>query len=125
MYLPCFTQPPPNNIWVHRVAKGVRDGYDALIKVLERINSFLMCLTTYTRSEIELVPAMVEILVKIMAEFLSVFALATKWMKEGWLSKSVFGGNAVGLTSRREICKKTIQQQRCPGSVMETRPAHS
>ena len=89
------------------MTKGVRDSNDALIKVLECINSFLMRLTTYTQSELELVPAMVEILVRIMAKFLSIFTLTMKWMKEGWLSKSVFGGNAVGLTSRREICKTT------------------
>jgi hypothetical protein len=46
-----------------------------------------------------------------MAEFLSVFVLAMKWMKEGQLSKSIFLGNAVGLTGHREICKKTTWQQ--------------
>jgi len=83
-----------------------------------------MRLKTYTRSEIELVPAMAEILVKIMAEFLSVLALATKWMNEGRLSKSIHSGNAVGLTCRRKICKETTGRQRCPGSVTEARQAH-
>jgi hypothetical protein len=89
----------------------VRDGYDTLIEVLECIDNFLMRPTTYTRSEIELVPAMAEIIVKIMVEFLCVLALATKWMKEGRLSKSIFSGNAVGLICRRKICKETTRRQ--------------
>jgi hypothetical protein len=89
----------------------VRDGYDTLIEVLECIDNFLMRLTTYTRSEIELVPAMAEIIVKIMVEFLCVLALATKWMKEGRLSKSIFSGNALGLIYRRKICKETTRRQ--------------
>jgi hypothetical protein len=83
-----------------------------------------MRLTTYTRSEIELVPAMSEILVKIMAEFLCVLALATKWMKEGRLSKSVLSWSVVGLTCGRKICKETTRGQRCPVSVTEARQAH-
>ncbi|KAI0245287.1 hypothetical protein BJV78DRAFT_1356816 [Lactifluus subvellereus] len=79
-------------------AKGVRDGYDTLVEVLECIENFLMRLTTYTRSEIELTPAMTEILVKIVAEFLSVIALATNWMNEGRLkkfAKKLLGDNDV------------------------------
>ena len=85
----------------------MRDGYDTLLEVLECIENFLMRLATYTRPEIELVPAMSEILVKIMAEFLSALALTTKWMNEGRLSKLIISGNAIGLTCRREICKET------------------
>jgi hypothetical protein len=83
-----------------------------------------MRLTTYTRSEIELVPAMAEIVVKIMAEFLCVLALATKWMKEGRLSKSILSGSAIDLTCRRKICKESTRRQRCQVSVTEARQAH-
>ena len=88
----------------------MRGGYDTLLKVLECIENFLMRLTTYTRSEIELVPAMSEILVTIMAEFLSALALTTKWMNEGRLSKLIISGNTIGLTCRREICKETTRR---------------
>ena len=69
-----------------------------------------MRLMTYTRSEIGRVPAMAEILVKIMAEFLCVLALATKWMNEGWLSKSILSVNAIGLTCHRKVCKETTRR---------------
>jgi hypothetical protein len=69
-----------------------------------------MRLMTYTRSEIGLVPAMAEILVKIMAEFLCVLALATKWMNEGRLSKSILSVNAIGLTCHRKVCKETTRR---------------
>jgi len=54
--------------------------------MFECIENFLKRLAVYT--EIEPTPAMIEMVVKIMAELLSVLALATKQTTQGRLSKS-------------------------------------
>ena len=60
--------------------------YDPLVDTFECVEKFLRRLAIYT--EIEPTPAMAEMIVKIMAELLSVLALATKQITQGRLSKS-------------------------------------
>ncbi|KAH9166450.1 hypothetical protein EDB89DRAFT_218396 [Lactarius sanguifluus] len=66
-------------------ANGVSSSYDALVDLFECLGSFLKRLRVY--SDVPLTPSMTEIVVKIMVELLSVFALATKQLKQGRFSK--------------------------------------
>jgi hypothetical protein len=110
-YTSCHVQSLPYDASHHQAAKGVKDGQDTLIDVFECLENFLMRLTSYSRSEIEPTPAMAEILVKILTEFLSVLSLATKWMNEGRMSKFVFSNNYFGPSRYREICKEITRRQ--------------
>src|SRR5260221_10517183 len=63
------------------------DSYDALVDLLEAIEHFLKLLDIYT--EVPPTPVMDELAVKIMMEFLSTLALATRELKQGRSSESV------------------------------------
>ena len=75
----------PFNANTSQAAKGVRDSHDALVGLFERIQFFLKRLGIYTR--ISPTEGMVEILVKIMAEVISIFSVATKEMQQGRASR--------------------------------------
>ncbi|KAH9015879.1 hypothetical protein EDB85DRAFT_786518 [Lactarius pseudohatsudake] len=60
-------------------AKDVRASHDALVEVFERIESFFKRLGVYT--QISLTTEMAEVLVKIVAEVLSILSIATKEVK--------------------------------------------
>ena len=64
----------------------MRSSYEALVDIFECVENFLRRLKAYT--DIPATPAMTEILIKIMAELLSVLALATKQINQGRLSES-------------------------------------
>ncbi|KAI0274202.1 hypothetical protein BGY98DRAFT_1099122 [Russula aff. rugulosa BPL654] len=66
--------------------KDVIASYEALVKLLERIQFFLQRLNHYT--SVPLTPGMTELLAKIMAQILSILALSTKTMKERRISWS-------------------------------------
>ncbi len=70
-----------------QAADGVSSSYDALADLFECIGNFLNRLRIYTG--IPLTPPMTDIIVKIMVELLSVFALATKQIKQGRFSKCI------------------------------------
>ncbi|KAH9040909.1 hypothetical protein EDB83DRAFT_2554232 [Lactarius deliciosus] len=57
-------------------AKGVSSSHDALVEFFERIESFFKRLGVYT--QISLTTEMAEVFVKIVAEVLSILAIATK-----------------------------------------------
>lgn len=63
----------------------MKGGYDALVENFECIEGFVRRLMIYTKVD-RPTPAMTEILIKIMAELISVLALATKQMNQGRLS---------------------------------------
>jgi hypothetical protein len=67
---------------------GTIDSYDALIDLLDSIEHFLNRLDIYTK--IPPTVAMTEIVVKILVELLSILALATKQIKQGKPSESIF-----------------------------------
>ena len=73
---------------IRQAASGVSSSYDALFDLFECIGNFLQRLAIYTK--IPPTPEMIDIIVKIMAELLSVLALATKQIKEGRFSMFVF-----------------------------------
>ena len=78
-----------------QTAKDVRESYDALVDIFECIENFLRRLNIYT--EIPPTPAMTEMVIKIMAELITVFALATKQMKQGPFSMSVLANDHLWL----------------------------
>lgn len=64
---------------------GISASYDALIDLFECVGNFLNRLRIYT--EIPFSPLMSGVVIKIMAEVLSVLSLATKQIKQGRFSK--------------------------------------
>ncbi len=64
---------------------GVRADQDNLIDIFERMESFFQRLELYTR--VSPPPEMIDIIVKIMVEVLSILGIATKKMKQGRTSK--------------------------------------
>jgi hypothetical protein len=64
------------------MAKSVRGSYDALVEVFECIENFLRRLVIYTKID-QPSPAMTEVVIKIMAELISVLAVVTKQMNQG------------------------------------------
>ena len=73
------------DLWKHQAATGVSSSYDSLVDLFECLGNFLKRLEIYTAVPVN--PLMTDIIVKIMVELLSVFALATKQVKQGRLSK--------------------------------------
>lgn len=65
---------------MYQAFKDVNASYDALADLLESIEHFLIRLDIYTK--VPPTPAMSDIIVKIMVELLSTFALVTKQIKE-------------------------------------------
>jgi hypothetical protein len=70
-----------------QAASRVSSSYDALIELFECLGSFLKRLEIYT--DAPPTPIMTDIIVKIMAELLSVLALATKQIRQGRFSKRI------------------------------------
>jgi hypothetical protein len=64
------------------------DSYDALVNLLESFENFLNRLEIYTK--VPTTDAMTGIIIKILAELLSTLALATKQVRQGRPSESVF-----------------------------------
>ena len=66
---------------ISQAAKDVATSQDALIEVFRRVESFLGRLETYTH--VPLSDEMTDVVVNIMAEVLSILAIATRDIKEG------------------------------------------
>jgi len=75
----------PFNTDVLQAAKDVRASHDALVDLFERIQFFLKRLGVHT--QISPTKDMVEILVKIVVEVLSILSIATKEMQQSRASK--------------------------------------
>ncbi len=63
----------------------VRVDQDNLIDIFERMENFFQRLELYTR--VSPPPEMIDMIVKIMVEVLSILGIATKMMKQGRISK--------------------------------------
>ena len=68
-----------------QAASGVTSSYDALLDLFVCLANFLKRLEVYTT--IPPTPMMMDLVIKIMAELLSVLALSTKQIKQGRFSK--------------------------------------
>ncbi|KAN0133358.1 hypothetical protein V8E53_008798 [Lactarius tabidus] len=83
-------------------AEGVSASYDALLELFESVGSFLKRLEIYTK--ISLSPLMTEIIVKIMAEMLSILSQAKKLLKQGrfkQFAKKLLGNSEIEKIVRR------------------------
>jgi hypothetical protein len=81
-----YRRPPgPFDGDVLQAAKDVRSSHDVFVDLFERIQFFLKRLGVHTR--ISPTEEMVEILVKIMAEVLSILSIATKEVQQSRTSK--------------------------------------
>jgi hypothetical protein len=99
------------DIHASQAVKGVIDSYDALVDLLESIEHFLNRLDIYTK--IPPTVAMTEMVVKILAVLLSTLALATKQVKQGKPSESVFGEVLYNLTqcNAEKFIKKLLGEK--------------
>jgi hypothetical protein len=68
-----------------QAAKDVRASQGALIDAFERIESFFRRLEIYT--EVPATPEMMELIVRIMVEVLTILGIATKEIKQGRTSE--------------------------------------
>ena len=68
-----------------QAAKDVRASEDTLIDIFERIEMFFRRLEIYT--EVPPTKEMMDTIVKILVEVLSILGIATKEIKRGWLSE--------------------------------------
>ncbi|KAN0133396.1 Ankyrin repeat-containing domain protein [Lactarius tabidus] len=83
-------------------AEGVSASYDALLELFECIGSFLKRLEIYIK--ISLSPLMTEIIVKIMAEMVSILSQAKKQVKQGrfkQFAKKLLGDSEIEKIMRR------------------------
>jgi hypothetical protein len=68
-----------------QAAMDVRASQDALIDIFELMESFFQRLEIYTR--VSPPPEMIDVIVKIMVEVLSILGIATREIKQGHTSK--------------------------------------
>ena len=82
----------------------VRASHDTLINIFDRIENFFQRLEIYT--EVSPTPEMIDIIVKIMVEVLSILGIATKEVKQGRTSASSLFYNYVAV-DRINVQKNT------------------
>jgi hypothetical protein len=73
------------NAYISQAAKDARASQDTLIDIFERIEMFFRRLEVYT--ELPSTVEMMDIIVQIMVEVLSILGIATKEIKQGRMSK--------------------------------------
>ena len=73
------------NAFVSQAAKDVRGGQDNLVDAFERIKSFFRRLEIYT--EVPPTSEMMDTIIRIMVEVLSILGIATKEIKQGRMSE--------------------------------------
>ena len=71
--------------YISQAVKDVRGSQDTLIDAFERIDSFFRRLEIYTK--VRPTTEMMDTIVQILVEVLSILGIATKEMKEGVMSK--------------------------------------
>ena len=75
----------PYNTYISQTAKDVRASQDTLVDIFERIEMFFRRLEIYT--EVQPTTGMMDIIVQIMVEVLSILGIATKEIKRSRISK--------------------------------------
>ena len=86
---------------------SVSSSYDALVDLFECTGNFLKRLNIYT--EMPVTDGLMDIVVKIMTEVLSVLALATKQIKQGRFSKYTRACNTpLAQSSLEKFAKKLL-----------------
>ena len=82
-----------------QAAKNAAASREVLVKLFDRIESFFSRLKTHT--EIPPTAAITDVMAKIMAEVLSMLAIATKQMKRGRISELI-SGNMLAIIAQFE-----------------------
>jgi hypothetical protein len=82
LLLPAYCHP---NAYIFQAAKDVQASQDTLLDIFEHVENFFRRLEVY--AEVPPTPEMIDIIVKIMVEVLSILAIATKEIKQGLLSE--------------------------------------
>ena len=72
-------------VYVSQAAKDVRASQNTVLDIFERIEMFFRRLEVYT--EVEPTPEMMEMIVQIMVEVLSILGIATKEIRHGRTSE--------------------------------------
>ena len=86
--------------------------YDTLVDIFECIENFLIRLSIYTEIPPNQAPAITEVVIKIMAELITVLALATKQMKQGRLGMFALANNIVTLTFWQRNSQKNFWEKK-------------
>jgi hypothetical protein len=73
------------NAYISQTVKDVRGGQDTLIDVFDRVECFFRRLEIYT--EVTPTTQMMETIIRIMAEVLSILGIATKEIRQGRMSE--------------------------------------
>ena len=73
------------NTWIHQAAKDVRASHDNLVNIFERIERFFRRVEVYT--EVQPSAEMMNMIIEIMVEVLSILGIAMKEVKQGRISK--------------------------------------
>jgi hypothetical protein len=73
------------NAYIPQAARDVSSSADTLIDIFGRIETFFRRLEVYT--EVPPTPEMMDMMVKIMVEILSILGIATKEIKQGRTSE--------------------------------------
>lgn len=100
----------PRDIGLIQAIKDISSSHETLVKLFGSVENFLSRLDIYTK--IPPTTALTDVLVKIIAELLSVLALATGEVKRGRLSKLDFAGVVPHSTLHREILPKASRRER-------------
>ena len=74
------------NTYISQAANDVRTNQDILADIFDRIEMFFRRLESYT--DVPLTTEMMDIIVQIMVEVLSILGVATKEIKRGRMSES-------------------------------------
>jgi len=109
-YLPCHPQLAHSSeeIWVLQVAKSDAANCDLLVDLFGFVEDVLKRLKVYP--EVSVIPGATQALVKIMTEFVLVFAIATKDVMGGRsLSESILISQSLSNVALREIPKETTR----------------
>lgn len=114
---PLYVQKQICDISTYQTAKGVTTSYDALEHLFGCLGSFLNRVRIYANTP--LTPSMTDIIVKIMAELLSVLALSTTQIKQGRLSKSFVGHESPSVEPAAERFGKTLFGEREIEAVLQ------
>jgi hypothetical protein len=96
----------------------VRAGYGALAEIFECTENFLRRLMIYTEIE-QPTLAMTEVVIKIMAELMSVLALATEQVSQGRLSMSVLDNSCPIAQLLAENSGKKLQGEHEVEAVLQ------
>ena len=73
------------NTWIHQAAKDVRASHDTLVDIFERIEMFFRRVEVYT--ELQPSAEMMNMIIEILVEVISILGIATKEVKQNRISK--------------------------------------